>query len=234
MVGLQTQLVKQNFEIQNSKTFYKQEVHMLQSEIGEIKKDFSQTLIDVKSSMLGGYGMPGGEDDITSTPDIEYTNNSVDEFNPNAGEEERMSILGKNSSFLGASLQINHPFVNMHLNTQPDMGSSNQMTSRSRNSTQKNHHIQDYDSSRRTNRSTLSKNSEHFDNQSSYFHDKRRSNQVPYTSGLTPGDQTSPYGGGGGHHPHLLQSAQNSTVDSKKPPRNAYTFNHHYYQQHFS
>lgn len=29
-----------------------------------------------------GYGLPG-EDDITSTPDIEYTNNSVDEFNLN-------------------------------------------------------------------------------------------------------------------------------------------------------
>lgn len=26
---------------------------------------------------------PNGEDDITSTPDIEYTNNSVDEFNLN-------------------------------------------------------------------------------------------------------------------------------------------------------
>jgi len=37
--------------------------------------------------MLGGYGPGGsglpGEDDITSTPDIEYTNNSVEEFNLN-------------------------------------------------------------------------------------------------------------------------------------------------------
>lgn len=92
---------------------------MLQSEIGEIKKDFSQTLIDVKSSILGGYGsgIPG-EDDITSTPDIEYTNNSVDEFNPNTAEDEKMSIIGKNSSFLGASLQMSqHPFANVHLNT---------------------------------------------------------------------------------------------------------------------
>ena len=70
---------------------------------------------------------------------------------------------------------MNHPFANVHLSTQPDMGSSNQMTNRSRNSTHKNH-IQDYDSFRRTNRSTLSKNSEQFDPQGSYFHDKRRSN----------------------------------------------------------
>lgn len=51
---------------------------MLQSEIGEMKKDLSQTLIDAKSSL--GYNAYG-EDDISSTPDvIEYANNSGDDF----------------------------------------------------------------------------------------------------------------------------------------------------------
>ncbi len=50
----------------------------MQSEIGDIKKDFSQTLIDVKSSM-GNFGFPA-DDDVTSTPDIEFMNNSTDEF----------------------------------------------------------------------------------------------------------------------------------------------------------
>lgn len=39
--GLQQLVVKQNFEIANAKNFYKNEVTMLQSEIGNIKNDFS-------------------------------------------------------------------------------------------------------------------------------------------------------------------------------------------------
>ena len=52
---------------------------MLQSEIGEIKRDFSQNLIDVKSSIINP-NYPGGDDDITSTPDVEYMNNSNEGF----------------------------------------------------------------------------------------------------------------------------------------------------------
>ena len=68
---------------------------MLQSEIGDIKRDFSQNLIDVKSSIIN-CGYPGGEDDITSTPDIEYMNNSNEGFDIHA-EEEKLSTISKNS-----------------------------------------------------------------------------------------------------------------------------------------
>ena len=51
---------------------------ILQSEIGEIKKDFSNTLIDVKSSMVN-FGFPA-DDEVTSTPDIEFMNNSTEDF----------------------------------------------------------------------------------------------------------------------------------------------------------
>ena len=39
--GLQQLVVKQNFEIANAKSFYQQEVSTIQTEIGELKKDFS-------------------------------------------------------------------------------------------------------------------------------------------------------------------------------------------------
>jgi hypothetical protein len=42
------------------------------------------------------YGYQGnGEDDIVSTPDVEFMNNSTDEFNLN--EEEKLSSISKNS-----------------------------------------------------------------------------------------------------------------------------------------
>lgn len=48
------------------------------------------------------FGFPG-DDDITSVPDIEYTNNSNEEFNMHQNDEDKLSAIGK-SSFLGASL----------------------------------------------------------------------------------------------------------------------------------
>ncbi len=71
---------------------------MLQSEIGDIKKDFSQNLIDVKSSIIN-CGFPGNEDDITSTPDVEFLNNSNDDYNMQC-EEEKLSSMSKNSFLL--------------------------------------------------------------------------------------------------------------------------------------
>lgn len=68
-------MVKQNFEIANARSFYKQEVSMLQSEIGEIKKDFSQNLADVKSSMV-----QCSHDGDTSLPQIDIMqSSSIDE-----------------------------------------------------------------------------------------------------------------------------------------------------------
>lgn len=69
---------------------------MLQSEIGYIKMDFSQNLIDVKSSIINPNFQCGGDDDITSTPDVEYMNNSNDGFDAQQ-EEEKLSALSKNS-----------------------------------------------------------------------------------------------------------------------------------------
>lgn len=82
--GLQSLVVKQNFEIENSKSFYKQEVSILQSEITEIKKDFSQNLADVKSSMI----LCGFEDEIdavnnNSVPDVEMMEGMDPDMNGN-------------------------------------------------------------------------------------------------------------------------------------------------------
>lgn len=55
-------------------------------------------MIDVKSSIINnGYTLP--DDDITSTPDIEFMNNSNEDLYI-MQEEEKMSSISKNS-FIG-------------------------------------------------------------------------------------------------------------------------------------
>ncbi len=83
---------------------------MLHSEIGEIKKDFSQNLIDVKSSMVNQCGFPG-DDDVTSTPDIEFMNNSGDDFMIPQVEEEKLSSISKYSY----SILQNNQNLNNHI-----------------------------------------------------------------------------------------------------------------------
>jgi hypothetical protein len=60
-----------------------------------MKRDFSQNLIDVKSSIINP-SYTGVDDDATSTPDIEYMNNSNDGFDLQA-EEEKFSTISKNT-----------------------------------------------------------------------------------------------------------------------------------------
>lgn len=68
-------MVKQSFEIANSKQYYQNEVSILQSEIANAKNDFSQTLNDVKSSFLHQTYQ---DDDQQSVPDVEFMNTSGD------------------------------------------------------------------------------------------------------------------------------------------------------------
>jgi len=65
--------VKQSFEIQTSKNFYQSEVQTLVSEISELKKDFTQNLAEVKSSIA-----PHGMEEVianSSLPDVEMYEN---------------------------------------------------------------------------------------------------------------------------------------------------------------
>lgn len=45
------------------------------------------------------YGFPG-DDEVTSTPDIEFMNNSTDEFILPHAEEEKLSSISKMSSIV--------------------------------------------------------------------------------------------------------------------------------------
>jgi len=96
-------VVKQNFEIENSKQFYQQEVSYLHNEITEIKKDFSTNLAEVKSSIMLG-GMEEEEMGIgnSSMPDVDLYENQEQRFYPNGeGEDYDHQSNASRGSFKG-------------------------------------------------------------------------------------------------------------------------------------